>query len=334
MTHTLQVGIEAALGLDVGMADKIADLGLFAAEIAFFAHDVLRICRKLCVSYMRQSRVTAAAHCAGNEPCIQHGRASSSFTQALPKRQAFFRERVKILCRGLRFGRKTRAEHPAPGGSEPSGARKPACRASSCDSRRAWTRQPMAYGGAATAATVVPRHRHTGGPDPGRRYRKRRGHPAVPAHSRPRGPFQGGHDVEGATAQGKLGIHGRGAGPGIEPQFLIGHPDDFAVHAAVQGMAVPQALVFSRWQRGAVHRGRVSSMIFQKQKRAGRPAPGWRCDGGYFSRPCRVCLPLLMVWSNSCCRESISSLTETMLLTRATLAPQRRSRAPGCPSWR
>ena len=57
MTHALQVGVEAALGLDVGMADKIADLGLFAAEIAFFAHDVLRICRKLCVSFMRQSRV-------------------------------------------------------------------------------------------------------------------------------------------------------------------------------------------------------------------------------------------------------------------------------------
>ena len=38
MTHTLQIGVEAALGLDVGVADQIAHLGSFAAEITFFAH--------------------------------------------------------------------------------------------------------------------------------------------------------------------------------------------------------------------------------------------------------------------------------------------------------
>ena len=44
--NALKVRVEATLGLDVGMADKIADLGLFAAEIAFFAHTILRICKK------------------------------------------------------------------------------------------------------------------------------------------------------------------------------------------------------------------------------------------------------------------------------------------------
>jgi hypothetical protein len=43
MAHALQVGVKTTLGLDVGMADKIADLRLFAAKIAFFAHDILRI---------------------------------------------------------------------------------------------------------------------------------------------------------------------------------------------------------------------------------------------------------------------------------------------------
>ena len=40
MPHLLQIGIEAALGLDIGMADKVADLRFFTAEIAFFAHDL------------------------------------------------------------------------------------------------------------------------------------------------------------------------------------------------------------------------------------------------------------------------------------------------------
>ena len=46
VTHALQIGIEAALGLDVGVAHKIADLGLFAAKDAFLAHTFLRICKK------------------------------------------------------------------------------------------------------------------------------------------------------------------------------------------------------------------------------------------------------------------------------------------------
>lgn len=41
MAHGLQVGVETALGLDVGMADQIADLSLLAADFTLFAHDVL-----------------------------------------------------------------------------------------------------------------------------------------------------------------------------------------------------------------------------------------------------------------------------------------------------
>lgn len=46
VAHTLEVRIEATFGLDVGMAHKIADLRLLAAESAFFAHGILRIYRK------------------------------------------------------------------------------------------------------------------------------------------------------------------------------------------------------------------------------------------------------------------------------------------------
>jgi len=46
MTHSLQIGVKATLGLDIGVADQITDLGLFAAENTFFAHTVLRICKK------------------------------------------------------------------------------------------------------------------------------------------------------------------------------------------------------------------------------------------------------------------------------------------------
>lgn len=46
MPYTLEVRVKTTLGLDVGMAHKIADLGLFAAECAFFAHGILRIYRK------------------------------------------------------------------------------------------------------------------------------------------------------------------------------------------------------------------------------------------------------------------------------------------------
>ena len=247
-----------------------------------------------------------------------------------PKGKLFSGKGSKFFAAGYVSGARHGQSIRRRGGSEPSGARKPACRASSCDSRRAWTRQPMAYGGShcchcgAAAST----------------YRWARSGQAVQeaqGASGSSGTQQAPGDrsrvaMMSRVRRGKLGIHGRGAGPGIEPQFFIGHPDDFAVHAAVQGMAVPQALVFSRWQRGAVHRGKgIVHDLPEAKKGAGRPAPGWRCDGGYFSRPCRVCLPLLMVWSNSCCRESISSLTETMLLTRATLAPQKakpRSRLP------
>lgn len=38
MAHLLQVGIEAAFGLDVRVAHKIADLRFLSAEIAFSAH--------------------------------------------------------------------------------------------------------------------------------------------------------------------------------------------------------------------------------------------------------------------------------------------------------
>ena len=46
VTHALQIGVEAALGLDVGVAHHITDLGLFAAKNAFLAHTFLRICKK------------------------------------------------------------------------------------------------------------------------------------------------------------------------------------------------------------------------------------------------------------------------------------------------
>jgi hypothetical protein len=46
MAHALKVGIKAAFGLDVGVAHKIANLGLFAAKNAFLAHTFLRICKK------------------------------------------------------------------------------------------------------------------------------------------------------------------------------------------------------------------------------------------------------------------------------------------------
>ena len=46
VTHALKIGVKAALGLDIGMAHEIANLGLFAAEIAFLAHTILRICKK------------------------------------------------------------------------------------------------------------------------------------------------------------------------------------------------------------------------------------------------------------------------------------------------
>ena len=46
MAHTLKIGVEAALGLDIRVAHKIANLGLFAAKNAFLAHTFLRICKK------------------------------------------------------------------------------------------------------------------------------------------------------------------------------------------------------------------------------------------------------------------------------------------------
>lgn len=50
MAHSLKIGVETALGLDIGMAYEIANLGLFAAEIAFLAHTILRICKKQFIS--------------------------------------------------------------------------------------------------------------------------------------------------------------------------------------------------------------------------------------------------------------------------------------------
>ena len=44
--NALKVRVEATLGLNVGMADEISNLGLFAAENAFLAHTILRICKK------------------------------------------------------------------------------------------------------------------------------------------------------------------------------------------------------------------------------------------------------------------------------------------------
>jgi hypothetical protein len=38
MPHLLQVGVEAALGLDVGMADMMPRLGRFSAMIAYLGH--------------------------------------------------------------------------------------------------------------------------------------------------------------------------------------------------------------------------------------------------------------------------------------------------------
>mgnify|MGYP003623767492 CR=1 FL=1 len=38
VAHVLQVGIKAALGLYVGMAHKVADLGLFSTYFALFRH--------------------------------------------------------------------------------------------------------------------------------------------------------------------------------------------------------------------------------------------------------------------------------------------------------
>ena len=56
MPYTLEVRVKTTLGLDVGMAHKIADLGLFAAECAFFAHGILRIYRKTEVTELRSCR--------------------------------------------------------------------------------------------------------------------------------------------------------------------------------------------------------------------------------------------------------------------------------------
>ncbi len=41
MAHTLQIGVETTLGLDIRMADKIASLRLLAAESTFFAHEII-----------------------------------------------------------------------------------------------------------------------------------------------------------------------------------------------------------------------------------------------------------------------------------------------------
>lgn len=38
VANALQIGFKSAFGFDVGMADQIADLGLFAAEFTFLAH--------------------------------------------------------------------------------------------------------------------------------------------------------------------------------------------------------------------------------------------------------------------------------------------------------
>lgn len=43
MAHVLQIGVKAALCLNIGMAYQVAHLGLFAAEYAFFAHNNLRL---------------------------------------------------------------------------------------------------------------------------------------------------------------------------------------------------------------------------------------------------------------------------------------------------
>jgi hypothetical protein len=42
MPHILQVGIKTALGLYIGMADQMANLGLFAAHFTLFGHRILR----------------------------------------------------------------------------------------------------------------------------------------------------------------------------------------------------------------------------------------------------------------------------------------------------
>ena len=39
MAHALQIGVKAAFGLDIGMADQIADLRSFSTESAALAHD-------------------------------------------------------------------------------------------------------------------------------------------------------------------------------------------------------------------------------------------------------------------------------------------------------
>ena len=43
VAHILKVGVEHALGLDVGVAHIVAGLGLFAAKFALLGHDILHI---------------------------------------------------------------------------------------------------------------------------------------------------------------------------------------------------------------------------------------------------------------------------------------------------
>ena len=41
MTDSLKIGVEATLGLDVGMAHIVAHHGFLAADLTFFTHDIL-----------------------------------------------------------------------------------------------------------------------------------------------------------------------------------------------------------------------------------------------------------------------------------------------------
>ena len=43
MTDSLQVGIEATLGLDIGMAHKVAHLSFLAADLTLFTHGISSI---------------------------------------------------------------------------------------------------------------------------------------------------------------------------------------------------------------------------------------------------------------------------------------------------
>lgn len=41
MAYSLKIGVETTLRLDIGMADIVADLGLFAANFTLLTHGIL-----------------------------------------------------------------------------------------------------------------------------------------------------------------------------------------------------------------------------------------------------------------------------------------------------